>query len=67
MQQMMTLTAFQKPTPMTKTPARSDNRFAFMTVTALFFMWGFISCMNDLLQPNQGRWNVSRMLTWFGQ
>ena len=36
---------------MTKTPARTDNRFAFMTVTALFFMWGFISCMNDLLIP----------------
>ena len=36
---------------MTTTPARSNNRFAFMTVTALFFMWGFISCMNDLLIP----------------
>ena len=36
---------------MTKTPTRTENRFAFMTVTALFFMWGFISCMNDLLIP----------------
>lgn len=36
---------------MTQTSARPDNRFAFMTVTALFFMWGFISCMNDLLIP----------------
>jgi MFS transporter, FHS family, L-fucose permease len=36
---------------MNQNPARSDNRFAFMTVTALFFMWGFISCMNDLLIP----------------
>jgi MFS transporter, FHS family, L-fucose permease len=36
---------------MPKTPARADNRFALMTVTALFFMWGFISCMNDLLIP----------------
>ena len=36
---------------MMNAPARSDNRFAFMTVTALFFMWGFISCMNDLLIP----------------
>ena len=36
---------------MTTQPARSSNRFAFMTVTALFFMWGFISCMNDLLIP----------------
>lgn len=30
---------------------RSNNHFAFMTVTALFFMWGFITCMNDLLIP----------------
>ncbi len=29
----------------------TENRFAFMIVTALFFMWGFISCMNDLLIP----------------
>ena len=36
---------------MTKIPARTDNRFAFATVTVLFFMWGFISCMNDLLIP----------------
>jgi len=36
---------------MTTQPARNDNRFAFMIVTALFFMWGFISCMNDLLIP----------------
>ncbi|MEO5713724.1 MAG: hypothetical protein ABIT37_09575 [Luteolibacter sp.] len=36
---------------MTTTPARSNNRFALMTVTALFFLWGFISCMNDLLIP----------------
>ncbi len=30
---------------------RSDSRFAFIAVTSLFFMWGFISCMNDLLIP----------------
>lgn len=29
-----------------------NNRFAFISVTALFFMWGFITCMNDLLIPN---------------
>ena len=28
-----------------------NNRFAFISVTALFFMWGFITCMNDLLIP----------------
>jgi FHS family L-fucose permease-like MFS transporter len=36
---------------MITTPARSNNRFAFIAVTALFFMWGFITCMNDLLIP----------------
>ncbi|MGC4016455.1 MAG: sugar MFS transporter [Luteolibacter sp.] len=36
---------------MTPAPARSNNHFAFMAVSALFFMWGFISCMNDLLIP----------------
>lgn len=29
----------------------TGNRVAFATVTSLFFMWGFISCMNDLLIP----------------
>lgn len=36
---------------MTTQPARNGNRFAFTIVTALFFLWGFISCMNDLLIP----------------
>ena len=27
------------------------NKFAFATVTSLFFMWGFITCLNDLLIP----------------
>lgn len=36
---------------MTQKPVRTENRFAFLIVTALFFMWGFISCMNDLLIP----------------
>ena len=36
---------------MPQTPARPNTRFAFASVTALFFMWGFITCMNDLLIP----------------
>ena len=36
---------------MSENPAPSGNRFAFVIVTSLFFMWGFISCMNDLLIP----------------
>jgi len=27
------------------------NTAAFLTVTSLFFVWGFITCMNDLLIP----------------
>jgi FHS family L-fucose permease-like MFS transporter len=27
------------------------NKLAFVVVTALFFMWGFITCMNDILIP----------------
>ncbi|MDP4623917.1 MAG: sugar MFS transporter [Akkermansiaceae bacterium] len=36
---------------MSQNPPPSANRLAFSTVTTLFFMWGFISCMNDLLIP----------------
>ena len=36
---------------MTQNPAPTGTRFAFSAVTLLFFMWGFISCMNDLLIP----------------
>jgi len=27
------------------------NKIAFILVTSLFFMWGFITCMNDILIP----------------
>ena len=36
---------------MSQQSAPTGTRFAFATVTVLFFMWGFISCMNDLLIP----------------
>ncbi|MGB6223657.1 sugar MFS transporter [Haloferula sp.] len=36
---------------MTQNPASSGTKFAFSAVTTLFFMWGFITCMNDLLIP----------------
>jgi FHS family L-fucose permease-like MFS transporter len=28
-----------------------NNRFSFAVVTTLFFIWGFITCMNDILIP----------------
>ena len=36
---------------MTQESAPNSNKFAFATVTSLFFMWGFITCLNDLLIP----------------
>lgn len=40
--------------PTTLTTAQSDSksyRTAFIVLTSLFFMWGFITCMNDILIP----------------
>lgn len=31
---------------------KKDYRFAFVVVTALFFMWGFITVLNDILIPH---------------
>lgn len=28
-----------------------QNRFALLSLTSLFFMWGFITCLNDILIP----------------
>ncbi|WP_428618851.1 sugar MFS transporter, partial [Shewanella sp.] len=29
-----------------------NNRFALVSLTTLFFMWGFITCLNDILIPH---------------
>ena len=29
-----------------------DYRFALTSLTTLFFMWGFITCLNDILIPH---------------
>jgi FHS family L-fucose permease-like MFS transporter len=29
----------------------SNNQFALISLTTLFFMWGFITCLNDILIP----------------
>ncbi|MCL1095266.1 sugar MFS transporter [Shewanella kaireitica] len=39
----------------TATAAAADNgnyRFALVSLTSLFFMWGFITCLNDILIPH---------------
>lgn len=30
----------------------STNQFALISLTSLFFMWGFITCLNDILIPH---------------
>ncbi|MET1219418.1 MAG: glucose/galactose MFS transporter, partial [Glaciecola sp.] len=30
---------------------QSSYRFALVALTSLFFMWGFITCLNDILIP----------------
>lgn len=37
---------------MNNTKSESGNRLPFFTITALFFMWGFLTCMNDVLIPH---------------
>jgi FHS family L-fucose permease-like MFS transporter len=47
---------------MATAPARSSNRSAFVSVTALFCMRGFITCMNDLLVPKfKADFNLTRL------
>lgn len=38
----------------------SNYRFALVSLTTLFFMWGFITCLNDILIPYlKGAFNLS--------
>ena len=39
------------PVATTPTPA-TTNRLAFAVVTSIFFMWGFLTCLNDILIPH---------------
>ena len=36
---------------MSQSNESTSNRLAFIVLTSLFFMWGFITCMNDILIP----------------
>src|SRR6266568_1123793 len=45
------------PAPITQsqsvaTPGRETNHGAMAMVTTLFFMWGFLTCLNDILIPH---------------
>lgn len=37
---------------MNETKESGNYKVPFTTITALFFMWGFITCMNDILIPH---------------
>jgi len=39
-------------TPSVDVSTDGDYRFALTSLTSLFFMWGFITCLNDILIPH---------------
>lgn len=39
-------------TPLTSSGDNKNYTFALSVLTSLFFMWGFITCMNDILIPH---------------
>lgn len=40
------------PSSVTQVERTGGNRFALFSLTSLFFMWGFITAMNDILIPH---------------
>ncbi len=40
-----------QPVNVNHSPDNYQNRFALISLTSLFFMWGFITCLNDILIP----------------
>lgn len=36
----------------TAEPSETGSNFALVSLTSLFFMWGFITCLNDILIPH---------------
>jgi MFS transporter, FHS family, L-fucose permease len=40
------------PSPQTLTSPPTSHRAALSVVTTLFFMWGFLTCLNDILVPH---------------
>jgi FHS family L-fucose permease-like MFS transporter len=40
------------PAPSVANPAQRTDHRAMSVVTALFFMWGFVTCLNDILIPH---------------
>ena len=47
----MDTTAQPNTTTVNNVSANGGYRFALISLTTLFFMWGFITCLNDILIP----------------
>src|SRR6202049_4819141 len=47
----MAITSLKTPISSTTSPV-SSNRAALSVVTTLFFMWGFVTVLNDVLVPH---------------
>lgn len=48
---MASTSAFIDPVEHSAIGTNQSNRFALVSLTSLFFMWGFITCLNDILIP----------------
>lgn len=48
----MAITTVSKSATVAAVPGQSSNTAAMAMVTTLFFMWGFLTCLNDILIPH---------------
>jgi MFS transporter, FHS family, L-fucose permease len=48
----MAITNVKTPVPTTTSAPASSTRVALVVVTSLFFMWGFVTVLNDVLVPH---------------
>lgn len=46
-----TFTTVNRQTESTALSVSHNHKFALISLTSLFFMWGFITCLNDILIP----------------
>jgi MFS transporter, FHS family, L-fucose permease len=47
----MAATPILSDAPSGAAPSQTNYKFALTSLTTLFFMWGFITCLNDILVP----------------
>jgi MFS transporter, FHS family, L-fucose permease len=48
----MSTTSASQPPPLALPGSPPASRMALIVVTSLFFMWGFLTCLNDILIPH---------------